>query len=308
MRCAACSVALLFVTNFLLQGDNLKQLNGDDGTVSRVLASTVSHTEPCPPQTRECTIMMPEMVTEMRTITVCDWRAEQRQETYMACRMVPETREVPYEYTVPTYETRTREFVYSVFKPVLSSFNRDYTVMVPYTEKRQGVRSECRMVPVEMTCTVCEDHGAWRQMFQHDGCGCCGSCSRACRTWIPKLQPREIKYTVMRPEMHDVPYEYEVTLCHPEKRTETVQVCNYVAQPQTRSVPYTVCVPVTKTGIREITCYHRVEEPATYTYTVQVPYSVEKQVPVQVCRMVAKKVTLPAGGCEGARWCGKRCW
>ena len=223
--------------------------------------------------------------------------------------MVPETHQVTYEYTVPSYETRTREFVYSTFKPVLSTREREYTVMVPHSEKRQGTRHECQMVPVEMTRIVCEDHGGWQQTVQHSGCDCCGGCDRVCNTWVPKLERREVKYTVLRPQPRDVPYEYDVTICKPEKRTETVQVCNYVAEPQKRSVPYTVCVPVKKTGTREVTSYRRVEEQKTHTYTVRVPYTVEKQVPVQVCRMVAKKVTMPAPSCAPGRcWSGRCCW
>ena len=106
-----------------------------------------------------------------------------------------------------------------------------------------------------------------------------------------------------------MPYECEVVVCKPERRTETVQVCNYVAEPQKRSVPYTVCVPVTKTGTREVTCYRMVQEPRTQTCTVRVPYQVQKQVPVQVCQMVAKKVTMQAPACgPSGCWRGNRCW
>jgi len=276
--------------------------------VAQTLTAATANAQAHAPGACECTVMVPEMVTEMRTVTVCQWRTEQRQATCMACRLVPETRQVTYEYTVPTYETRTQEFVYSVFKPVISTQQVDYTVMVPHIEKRQGVRRECHMVPVEMTCTVCEDHGSWQQVVRHSGCGCCGPCSWTCNVWVPKLEQREVKYTVMRPQIREVPYEFDVTVCTPEKRSEMVQVCNYAPEQVTRSVPYTVCVPVTKTDTREVTCYRRVEEPRTYNYTVCVPYQVEKQVPVQVCRMVPKTVTLQAPACGGAPWCGRRCW
>jgi hypothetical protein len=110
--------------------------------------------------------------------------------------------------------------------------------------------------------------------------------------------------------MREVPCEYNVTVCVPEKRSETVEVCNYVAEQAKRSVPYTVCVPLTKTGTREVTSYRRVEEQKTHIYTVRLPYPVEKQVPVQVCRMVAKKVRLPVTCCGRApcRCRGCCCW
>jgi hypothetical protein len=258
-------------------------------------------------------MMVPETTTVMRTVTVCEMRYEQRQSTYMACRMVPETRQVTYNYPVPTYETRTREFVYTAFKPVMSSHQRDYTVMVPHTEKRQGVRHECQMVPVEMTRTVCEDHGSWQQIVRNlscggcAGCGGCGPCSVTCSVWVPQIEQRQVKYSVLRPQFREVPYEYDVVVCRPEKRSETVQVRNFVPEQQKRMVPYTVCVPVTKTATRDVTCYKMVQEPRTRTITVCVPHMVQKQVPVQVCRMVAKRVTLQAPIC-GPAGCSNGCW
>ncbi len=265
--------------------------------VSETLTSAAHNSASCQPecapalQTYQCTVMVPEMVTEMRTIKVCEWRTEQRQGTYTACRMVPETHSVTYEYTVPSYEQRTREFVYSVFKPVLSTVQRNYTVMVPHAEKRQSVRQECRLVPVEMTRTVCEDHGCWQQIVQNQDSCCCSCCPQVCNVWAPKLERREVRYTVMRPETYSVPYEYDVTVCKPERRTENVQVCNYVPEQQKCSVPYTVCVPVKKTGTREVTNWRLVQEQKSYTYSACIPYPVEKQLAVQVCRMVPKTVT-----------------
>jgi hypothetical protein len=55
------------------------------------------------------------------------------------------------------------------------------------------------MVPVEMTRTVCEDHGSWQQVVRQFGCDCCGSCEQVCNTWVPKVEKRDVKYTVMRP-------------------------------------------------------------------------------------------------------------
>jgi hypothetical protein len=73
-------------------------------------------------------------------------------------------------------------------------------------------------------------------------------------------------------------------------------------------VPYTVCVPVKQTGTRDVTNWRRVEEPKVHTYTVRVPYPVQKQVPVRVCRMVPKTVTMQAPACGSAGRCGRRCW
>jgi len=301
----------------------------------RTAAKAGDPCQPCAPAagTYECTVMVPTMVTEMRTVNVCEWREEQRTQNYTVCKMVPETRQVTYEYTEPSYEQRTRDYTYTVMKPVTSTQERRYTVMVPHQEARTGTRRECHMVPVELTRTVCEDHGSFQEVVRQAGGGCgnrcggCGGCGNGCgspcggcggcapreivcRVWVPKIEKRDVKYTVMRPQTREVSYEYNVTVCKPEERVKQVQVCNYVPEQQTRTVAYQVCVPVKKTGTRNVTDYKRVEEQKTRTYTVRVPHTVQKEVPVQVCRMVEKKVVRPIPNCNpcgsysGYRGCG----
>ncbi len=111
------------------------------------------------------------------------------------------------------------------------------------------------------------------------------------RRWVPNIVKREVEYTCMQAQMEDVPYEYTVTLCRPETRTRTVQVCDMVREQKTKEVQYTVCVPQTKTGTRQVTVCKTVPEEKTCTYTVNVPHTVQKEIQVKVCRMVPKEIT-----------------
>jgi hypothetical protein len=252
-------------------------------------------------KTVERTVMVPTMVTENRTVDVVECRAEQRQHTYTVHRPVAETQTIACQITVPTYETRTQTVNYTVCRPVMTTQQREYTVMVPQTETRQATRPVCRMVPTTQTRTVCEDQGSWQQVVQtyKVGCGdCAQTCSRTCNVWAPKMVTREVEYTVMRPQIDQVPYQYTVTVCHPETRTQDVQVCSFFQEAQSREVQYTVCVPQQKTITREVVTCKLVAEQRTANYTVQVPYTVQKQVAVQVCKMVPKTITCQVPVCE----------
>jgi hypothetical protein len=59
---------------------------------------------------------------------------------------------------------------------------------------------------------------------------------------------------------------------------------------QTREVPYTVCIPQTRTQTVNVTVCRTVPEERTVNYTVMVPQQVEKQIQVKVCHMVPKTI------------------
>jgi len=273
------------------------------------------------------TIMVPTWVTETRTVNVTECVPEQRTKTYTVYKQVPETKDVTYQYTIYVPETRTRTVTYTVCKPVTRNEEQEYTVMVPYTETRQGTRRVCKLVPVVKKRVICEDQGHWEevpcQSVPNCSSGCasndrtsliqqvgwrkrCGNCAPGCaapancaspapcatvRRWVPNIVKREVEYTCMQAQMEDVPYEYTVTLCRPEKRTRTIQVCDMVREQQSKEVQYTVCVPQTKTGTRQVTVCKTVPEEKTCTYTVNVPHTVQKEIQVQVCKMVPKEIT-----------------
>ena len=257
--------------------------------------------QPCQPacqnvwKTVQKTIMVPVMSTEMRTITARECRPEQRQCSYTVMRHVPETRQVSHEVCEMVPQTRVRTVNYTVCKPVMSTREQQYTVLVPYTERRQATRTVCRMVPTVMTRTVCEDRGRWEQRAPAcatSGCGDCGCATpcQPCRVWVPRVVHRQVQVTCMRPQVQQIPCEYNVTRCRPEVRTRTVSVCHMVNERASRQVQCTVLVPQRRTVTRQVTVMRCVPERKTSSYTVQVAYPVQRQVPVQVCRMVARTV------------------
>jgi hypothetical protein len=225
-------------------------------------------------KTIERTVMMPTWVTEHRVVNVCKYRTEERQTTCTVCRPVPETHTIECEITVPTYETHMRTVQCTVCKPVMTTEQREVTVMVPTQEKRQGTRVVCRMVPVTEKRTICE-------------CQC------------GEMVKREVECTVMRPKSEEVPYEFTYTSYHPENRTVPVQICNFAYETQAREVPYTVCIPQQKKITRQIVTCRLVSEERTFTQTVNIPYTEQQEMDVQVCKMMPKTITCQVPAC----WC-----
>ncbi len=89
--------------------------------------------------------------------------------------------------------------------------------------------------------------------------------------------------------------------CHYELQTRkrTYDVCRYVREERTRDVCYTECVPQVHTKVCDVTTFTKVAEERIATYNVCIPVRVEKEVQVQVCRMVPKRVIVSCGGCGG---------
>ena len=67
-----------------------------------------------------------------------------------------------------------------------------------------------------------------------------------------------------------------------------------------------VCVPQQKTWTETVTCYESQAEEVTRTVTVCVPHQVQKEVQVNVCRMVPKTVQVPVQCGSCCRGCGLR--
>ena len=125
------------------------------------------------------------------------------------------------------------------------------------------------------------------------------SCAPACpppmvkqcvNVWVPNIVQEQVTRTVMRTKFVPQTYDYQVTLCRPEQRTRTVQVCDRVAEQVTTEVPVTICVPEKRTKTCEVTKYKCVTETQKQTHTVMVPSQEQRQVQVQVCKMVPKTI------------------
>lgn len=252
------------------------------------------------------TVYVREMQTEMRNVCTIVNEPEQRSRTYKVCKRVPYTETLVQEYTVMVQQTQMRTVTQTVYKPVTKNVEQTYTVMVPSQETRTGTRQVPVCEPVTLTRKVCVDRGSWQTReiqvpcgnygySRCGGCGGCGGCApqyvtQCVRVWVPNLVTEEVACTVMRTKLVPQDFQYTVTVCKPEQRTRTVQVCETVAEQVTKQVPYTVCVPEKKTRTVEVTKYRDVVEEKTETFTVMVPKQVTKAVAVEVCKMVPKTV------------------
>ncbi len=269
----------------------------------------------------EKTVLVPVMTTETSKVCVTECKPETRTRKVTVCKMIQEQKVVPYEYCEWKQETKTRQETFQVSVPEWKDITTEVTVMVPTTEKRQGVRRVTKCVPTTQKQTVCEYGGHWEdrqvqvQTFVQgcDACGrptCCpqmATCSQ--KVWIPEVVRKEIDVTVNKIVCEDQPYEFEVTICKPVKQNCTKKVCTFKCETRTRDVQYTVCTPEKKTGTRTVTFCKPVMAEKEETCTVMVPHKVEKEVQVNVCRMVEKKIQVaaccpqPAPACTPAPRC-----
>ena len=279
---------------------------------------------PCPaPPSAPCmverTVLVPQMSTETRRVCVIECRSEIHTKKITVCKLVEEKKEVPYEYCEWKQESKTRQETFQVMVPEWKDVTTEYIVMVPHVERHQGIRKVAKCVPSIEKRTVCEHSGRWEdrlvqvQTFVR-GCDasgrpiCCpqiSTCQQ--KVWVPEVVQKEIEVTVHKLVCEDQPYEFDVTVCKPEKKTCTQRVCTHKCETKTRDVQYTVCVPEKKTGTRWVTSCKPVMEEKEVQCAVMVPHKVEKEIQVCVCRMVEKTIQVanccPQPACVPARSC-----
>ncbi len=328
MRCS-WMVALAVVAGCWIGSVSEVQAGGRHRRCDTCYAPAASCDEcaPSEPKMVERTIMVPQTVTEKRKIHRKEYRNETREKTVTVVNRVPKTESVTREYTVMVPKKMTKTVEYQVCKPVVKVETREYTVMVPHKEQREGVRHVCKRVPVEKTRKITVDEGHWEEQASEcgdgddcgDGCGgCghrrkrrwCGSCgaSSGCNVWVPNVVEKEVTYTCYQNVTEEQPYTYHVTVCKPEKRTREVELTDYVMEPKTKEVTYTKYVAEKRSKTCDVTRYECVPTEKTVSYTVCVPHHVEKEVDVEVIKMVPKTVLVPED-CGGGRSCyrGRRC-
>jgi hypothetical protein len=263
-------------------------------------------------QNVERTIYRNVLVPEKRTIQTIEYRPEIRERTVTVHRRIPETRQVTETVMVTVPVQKKRTVTCNVTRQVWEEVDRTYTVLIPHTVTKTGVRTVCRPVQVETTRTICRDEGHFEEVtcavpcrrYHHHrrGCGACGGCGVVQvtrRVWCPKLVTVEVPVTVCKTELVQVKYEYDVTVCRPEVRTCKVRVCRYVTEKQDREVSYTSYEKEEREQTRTVTTCKIVTEEIKQQCRVMVAHQVEKEITVMVCRTVAKKVICRVPVCCG---------
>jgi hypothetical protein len=281
-------------------------------------------------ETRKCTVT--ECVAEEKEVKVKVMVPKIVEETVKVCEMVQEKKVVEVKVCKPVSKQVTKEVTVCV--PVMVEKEQKCTVLVPTEEIRKGVRKVCKMVSEKKMVTVKKDCGHWetqmvevpcRQLLRCrrscGGCGSCGSCCEPCapktrtvckKVWVPKIVEEQVEVTCCKRVIVEEPYECKVIVCKPQEKVTKVKVCQMQQKKETRT--FTECSYETVVEKKEIVCCvpKTVEKKVQVTKCVceeqikkckvMVPKQVEKEVQVKVCKMVEKKVTVPACQSKG---CGR---
>ncbi len=282
----------------------------------------------CSPPPQSCTIMVPQVVTEQRTMTVTRYREETRERVVQTYRDVPVTKNVEEEYTVMVPQTRTRTIEDVINHPAYHDIELRKTKMIPTVEARQTKRTVCRLEPFQEERTVCETVNScisnppqpanWPADYSvpppppsttdlqappppqsikfaslstaacHDD-----SCDQKPCEACPAQIQRKINVTVMKPVNEVETIDYPVASFKPDSLMQTVSYYVFDQERVTRKEQYTVQVPERRTRIRQTTVTERVPEQQREEYTVMVPYLAQVQYPVKTLRYVPKTVTKP---------------
>jgi hypothetical protein len=205
-----------------------------------------------------CTPVTQECHTVMKTCQQVVYR--QKQYTcYRTCyEAVCEQKTVTAVRYVP--ETQYRQCTQTVCKPVYETAEREvcYTV--------------CKPVKYTQTVKMCGGHWENRQVETCvknpcDPCAPAVKTTRQCRVWVPEVIEKQVecvKY-VAETQSKKVPYT----------------VCKMVAEQRVVQVPYTVCKAVSYQTT--VPCVRYVAKQVPYTVTRCEPEVVTTQAPVQVC-------------------------
>ena len=221
-------------------------------------------------------------------------------ETYQ--ERVPYEEEVEVKVKVAGERTKqvTRQFVVRMPEP----YDEEYTVKVAKTEYIEKDVTEyidypinkeekyTEVVPEFRVRTEYETRDRKVPVFE----------TKYKTVMVPKIKTRTSYRTETRTVADNVVKTYLTYI--PEVRTKTVYETKVRNVPQTRSELYWENVPKTRYRTVMVKVPRQVAREHVQTYTVNVPYQVRVCVPVQVCRMVRKTITIPAEPCCETCWKG----
>jgi hypothetical protein len=281
----------------------------------------------CRPLQQECTILVPQVVTEQRTMTVTRYRPETRERISQVYRDVPVTKNIEEEYTVMVPRTKTRTVEDTINHPVFRDIELRKTKLTPIVEVRQTIRTVCRMVPVQEERTVCEVvnpcHPDSAQPTQEPADYNApppppvttnlsapaqtsiklvslsgtpypdGACNQPACSACPTVVQKKIYVTVMKPVNQRETVDYPVSKFQPNARFQNVSYYEFEPEKITREEQYTVNEPEQRTRTRQITVMQSVPEQRREKYTVSVPYLEQIEFPVKTLRWIAKTVVEP---------------
>ncbi|TWU21988.1 hypothetical protein [Novipirellula artificiosorum] len=250
-------------------------------------ASAGIHCQRCR-DTGMCEEMVAVTVTEMKTVEETCYRDEQQVKTVLVPKVIQVEKQVPYEYTAWVRVKKEDPQELEIKTPKFRWVDQKYTITVPGKDTVTKIRKRTEMVPTIEMCTVTEDHGYFEtKMVATKTCGGC-LCTEK-KVWCPC--PVEVlkEKTVMKPVTIEEPYTCEVDICVPIEKTRRVK--EYFTKTEKKVVknPYTTLEPRKRTKMVTAFVPETVHEEKTEICTIKVPYTVFREVPCQVTRMVPKQ-------------------
>ena len=217
----------------------------------------------------ETTVYVPTWTTEKRSCKETCYRSEERQCKRTVCTKVPVTKAGVIKKTVYVPKVIETKREVEIATPVSKMVEQKYTIQVPVKEKVTKTRTVTKCVPIQETRQVCVDG-----------------------------VEKEITVTCNREVCVPETYECEVDACAEVEQTRMVRVWETKKEMKTFTDRRETVEPEVRTKTVSVTfCEDRTEE-VVDTYTVCVPYEVEKEVEVSVCKMLPQKVTLPCDHCQ----------
>jgi hypothetical protein len=217
----------------------------------------------------ETLVYVPTWTTEKRTCKETCYRTEERKCIRTVCKKVPVTKPGVIKKTVYVPKVIETKREVEISTPVSTMVEQKYHIQVPVKEKVTKTRMITKCVPIPETRKVCVD-GVEKEITE--------TCNR--EVCIPETDECEVDACA------EVEQSRMVRVWETKKEIKVVIDRRETVEPvvQVKTVPVTFCENQT--------------EEITETCTVCVPYVVEKEVEVPVCKMVPRKIVLPCDCCN----------
>lgn len=217
----------------------------------------------------ETTVYVPTWTTEKRICKETCYREEQRTRKCIVYKKVPVTKEGVIKNTVYVPKTIETKREIEISTPVCKTVAQKYTIQVPVKDIVTKTRMVTKCVPITETRTVCE----------------CGV-------------QKEITVTCDRNVCVEETYQCEVDACAEVEQTRHVKVWETKKEMKVVVDRCKTIVPEVRVKKVPVTICEEVPEEQIECYTARVPYEVEKEIEVCVCKMVPHKVMLPCDCCR----------
>jgi hypothetical protein len=262
------------------------------------LGSVAAANSPCNPCNNagnmvEKTIMCPEWTTETRIVKETKYRNEERTKECTVYTKQNVEKKVCCPITVWVKKDMVEVQEYEVSIPTYELVDEEYTEMVDGTLDITTYKTVSKCVPVTKTKTVCVCEPQWVER-EVEYCGPCGTkCVKKVTCYEPKMVEKQVEYTCTETVCEKVPCVRTIDTCEPVTKVRKVKRIVNKIETRTHESKYVTYEPLQKFERKTVCVCECVPETKTVTETVCVPYEVEKEVEVRVCKLVPKTIQVP---------------